>query len=95
VALYAHDFAQEFLGRNRRIGIGHGITSGEQMPFSAHLQLSQNPMNEKPSFPGKQHHVSCLNQIEGLPLDGEEIARPERRKHAVAESCEAQTSCGS
>jgi len=52
------------------------------------LALLDQPMNKKPPLSRNQHDVSG-NDLFRPTLDAENIARPDRRKHAVSERLQA------
>ena len=88
-------FSENLFRQYGRIDIGHRVASRDEIPFRTDVHLLKNPVDEETAVAGEEYDVAHKKLFEPARLDGQQVARPKRGQHAVAECREADLSRGS
>src|ERR1700722_17493257 len=80
------DLAQDLRFAHGSVVLGHAVATRDP----ARIVFFNQAVDKEPAVACDQQDVAGNNLIAGLVLDAENIARPDRRQHAGAESVKAK-----
>ena len=85
---------QQLSGTNRWIILREGVAAGDPSDLALLLALSNHAMDKEAALSYDQRDVTDSDMFSRIALDDQEIARPDRRKHAGSQSLQPHAAPG-